>query len=446
MNTQNPNQDNLNIHLIQSMHHHRGRDIDFITKPPAWLIRSGMSILFIGMLGLLAFAHYFRYPEKISGTGFITSDVPPIDIVSKAGGRIEEILVKNQTQVSAGQTIATIHQNADVQDLEAIKTWVTDAKNQEIPALLQYPIPSNLQLGTLQATYSSLQLKYGDYKLFHNDKTYQIQISTLDREIKTLEKLIQSTTRELALYDSEMKLNKTHLNRSEKMHTDKLISTVDWETTQKDMLAKERTRESLSNSRVQNEVRMNQIRYEQSQILKTRNDQNLIKISELRELINTLHNDLNTWQDTYTITAPIDGEVYLPGDLKPYRPINQGDHIAYLLPKQHTTRHITTQVPVTAYGKLETNQKTLIKFDPYPYKEFGLLTSTVTYKDLLPSKTKDGNTYYEVKIALPDTLTTDHGHHIPYQPYLPCTVEIITKDKSLLQRILHNLTSALRNE
>ncbi|HMP31883.1 MAG TPA: hypothetical protein PKD85_19930, partial [Saprospiraceae bacterium] len=75
---------------------HQGQDIDFITKTPPWLLRSGMTLLFIVLVAVIVFTNFFKYPEKIVGSGIVTSDIPPISFLSNTTGYIEDILVPNE--------------------------------------------------------------------------------------------------------------------------------------------------------------------------------------------------------------------------------------------------------------------------------------------------------------------------------------------------------------
>jgi multidrug resistance efflux pump len=432
--------------IDRAMKGRQTQDIEFITRPPSWLLRSGMTWLFIVLVVVLLFTHFFRYPEKITGTGIINSDVPPVPLIPLSNGYLEEMNVQNESYVTKGTVIATIHQTANTEDVSILRDWLTDLlQAEDIDSCLKaVTVPDNLQLGTLQSAYSNLVLKYREYILLTQNLIHLRQMNTLDQEILQLQNLNTTMAKEEKMFRQEMALNQKHLSRSEAMYADKLISAIELENLQRDHITQKRSYESMANRRMQNQVRITQLRFDQSRIQKERNDQLHQLLTQIREQASALQNDMITWKESYTITAPMDGHIYLTPTTKKFQPVKPGEAIAHIISKTSTQKYVIVKVPGQNFGKIAPGQKALIKFDPYPYKEYGLLASTVTYKDLLPTTQADKTITYEIKIPLPDKILTDYRHNIPYQPFMPCTAEIITKDRSLLQRFTDQLTAQMK--
>ena len=88
-------------------------------------------------------------------------------------------------------------------------------------------------------------------------------------------------------------------------------------------------------------------------------------------------------------------------------------------------------------GKIKTGQKAILRFDAFPYKEFGIVESKVGHISKVPGVDNSGQTVYEVQIPLEDHIVTDFSHTIKYKPNMTAQVLIITQNKTLLKRIFN---------
>lgn len=86
--------------------------------------------------------------------------------------------------------------------------------------------------------------------------------------------------------------------------------------------------------------------------------------------------------------------------------------------------------------KVKSGQKVLIRLTAYPYEEYGLLQGRV-----IASMANAADSNFRVTIALDRQMITTTGKIIPAQPRLDGTAEIMTEDKSVLQRIFGKLWS-----
>lgn len=441
-----PNEMTNNIDL-ELVNQRNEEALDFITKPPHWLLRSGMMLLFMAIALIFVLSYFFRYPEKINGTGYMTAATPPIALKANSNGYIQSFLAKNGQILHAGDLIMKIQNTSNEGDVTKLNEWISHSKHET--ELLVYittsPLPDSLQLGGLQTLYATLQNKITTLIRLEANKIYVNQTKTIDNEVGTLQKLNSSVQKEMKIYQKEYALGKKHLERNENLYADKAISMVELEQTRKDVLQQERSYENMERSILQNKVRAEQLNFEKNKILKSRSDEVESLITDVSALINTLSNQINEWRYTYEVRAPFDGTYYSPEDIKQYTALQANQAIGYLLPTKNNARHIYAQVPATSAGKIIVGQKTIIKLDPYPYKEYGMIVSKVSAKSALPLKDDKGNSYYELKIHLPDTIHTDYGRTIPYLPFTPCGVEVITKDRSILERMLDQVTSSLRS-
>lgn len=92
---------------------------------------------------------------------------------------------------------------------------------------------------------------------------------------------------------------------------------------------------------------------------------------------------------------------------------------------------------ITAAGKkkVKAGQKVFIDLNDYPKSEFGMLEGTVS--SVIPLDTKGK---YEVRIELPQQLTTTFGRQIPPTAQFNGRARIIIKNTRLLTRLFEQLT------
>ena len=101
---------------------------------------------------------------------------------------------------------------------------------------------------------------------------------------------------------------------------------------------------------------------------------------------------------------------------------------------QQSSYTVKGTMPAEGAWKVKTGQKVLIRLIAYPYEEYGLLQGTV-----MLTEANVADTDFQVSIHLDDLLHTTTGKDIPVQPRLDGTAEIMTEDKSVLQRMFGKL-------
>ncbi|MFM8832546.1 MAG: secretion protein HlyD, partial [Cytophagales bacterium] len=55
---------------------------------PGWLLRWGITLIFVLFLGLLAISWFIKYPDVIKATVVVTTNPAPINLVSRTSGKI----------------------------------------------------------------------------------------------------------------------------------------------------------------------------------------------------------------------------------------------------------------------------------------------------------------------------------------------------------------------
>jgi hypothetical protein len=96
------------------------------------------------------------------------------------------------------------------------------------------------------------------------------------------------------------------------------------------------------------------------------------------------------------------------------------------------------QLSFQGAGKVKSGQEVNIRFDNYPYMEFGMVKGIVKSISLAPD-----NNFYTAEILLPDGLITFYNEKLDFKQEMQGTAEIITEDFRLLERIIRPLRYVL---
>jgi len=95
-------------------------------------------------------------------------------------------------------------------------------------------------------------------------------------------------------------------------------------------------------------------------------------------------------------------------------------------------------------GKVKLGQIVNIKFDNFPYMEFGMLKGKIKSISLIPTVTDKGS-IYSAEVLFPNKLISNYGKTLAFSQEMTGTAEIITDDTKLLHRFFNPLKSLWKN-
>lgn len=172
--------------------------------------------------------------------------------------------------------------------------------------------------------------------------------------------------------------------------------------------------------------------------------------NELKELESRRHDLLISLiryeqSRTYTIRAPIDGEIssieYELGQV-----INPMKPLLTIVP---SSKELIAQlyIPVSKSGFINQGESVALRYDAYPYQHFGVATGhivSITHT-ILMDRNEDkpltvGEPYYKATVALDKQTINLYGHQHLLQQGMTCTVMISGIRKKIWQWIIEPLT------
>lgn len=419
----------------------------FIENPPSWLLQYGIGLIALILGIFLCLSFLIKYPDKIEAYGIVTASQPPIEHFANQPGVIKKICVKDGDKIKRGAVIAYMENTMNIKDLVALKDFID--KYDAITKLDQYTsivIPPDLELGDVGNVYNSMVLSFENLQRVLKQVGVFEQIKTIRGEIAHNNKLNDVIQKDQSLTKEELALIEKDFGRNLSLNENGVVSDLDKEKSNVQFLQYQKSYNQTYQTIIQNEIKSKQLELEIQRLSEERK----IKIDEilfqLKTEVNAVKQQIKIWEEAYIIRSEIEGIVNIHSEITSQRYLANNEVIATIIPiRSFKQKQIRVVVPNGGIGKIKLGTEAILKFDAYPYKEFGVVRSNVKKIAKLPEKDNDGNNQYEVLLSLEDTIKTTYGKVIPYEPRAALTADIITNDKSIMERILDNFLNLIKS-
>jgi HlyD family secretion protein len=176
-----------------------------------------------------------------------------------------------------------------------------------------------------------------------------------------------------------------------------------------------------------------QIKQLEETLLDTEQQYNDQKASFNLEITNyaiQLTNEINIWEMTYVLVAPISGTVTFNNYWTENQNITSGAPVFTIVPNEDEELVGKALLPIQRSGKVKVGQKVNIQFSNYPENEFGIVWGEIRNISLVPV---EGN--YTVEIILPNGLKTTYRKELKFAQEMQAVADIVTDDMRLIERL-----------
>ena len=411
-------------------------------KVPPWILRTGITIMFVTVAVLLLGSYFFKYPDVISAPVLLTGSTPPANIVAFSSGNLIILDIKDNQDVKARDYLAVIQNSARTEDVLYLKKYLS-ILNIEQDSTMSIPA-RNLQLGNLQSQYSSFYATLFSYNEYIRLQYYPQKIKLTKERIIEYEKQYQSLLRQQKIIGEQNELTDKHHTRSIELYESGGISGKELDESKSRQLQGELSGEniltSLNNMRIQiaqmNESLMD-MKYQHTERI---NDFRL----QLRSMISHIKSDIQSWEMSYVLMSPIDGKITFTRYWVSNQNVQAGEEIFTIIPSSESQIIAKASLPIARSGKVKAGQKVNIRLDNFPDKEFGMLIGIVKSISLVPVTTSQ-QSYYVAEVSFPDGLKTNYKKELPHLPNMQGIADIVTEDISLLERFFQPLKNIIKS-
>lgn len=400
---------------------------------PPWILRWGITTIGIVVIILLVGSAIFKYPDIIPSTITLTGTKPAANIIAKYSGKLQELYVKDNQPIQAGEYLAVIENPAKTADILYLKKFLREYM--PCPdSIVSLPL-KDMNLGSCQSLYSTYYSTLSQYIQFRQIGYYQDKIDLMKDRISRNEKYYQTMLRQGGLVNQQLAIMHNQYRRDSTLQKKGVISDEVLETSYNQyiggQLSMENMHSTLENLRIQlAQLKENLLDTEYQYI-----DKESTLTTQLKSLTIQLLTEIQAWEMSYALISPITGEVTFTNYWIENQNITSGDIAFSIIPSSNNRLIGKALLPTERSGKVKVGQKVNIRFSNYPDNEFGVVKGIVQNISLVSVKVENKN-HYVVEINLPDELTTTYGKQLPFVSEMEGQADIITDDLSLLERIL----------
>jgi HlyD family secretion protein len=409
---------------------------------PSGIVRYGILIFIFVLALIVVFSFIFRYPDIIQSKIVVTTENPPATLVARSTGKIEELFVADNQKVNAGQIIALIQNPSDYNDVLKLKMMMDTVQpvfdDLGFAAVLTFN--KNLQLGTLQEYYSQFLARYNELLVFAELDYYPKMNASLKKQLEMARILYDRLWEQKNAVEEEYKIKLRNYERQKTLIARGVISSTDLENAESEMLSKKSAFDGMRSTLAEKQIDMNKLEQEIIENDKLYYDQRNKYRSDLLEAFNNLKSEISNWELTYLMRSPIAGVVTFNKFWSVNQNVTQGDKVFTIVPENVGQLVGKVELPVRGSGKVNPGLDVNVKFDNYPYMEYGLVRGKVKNVSLVPE-----DNFYMVEVEFPNGLVTNYNKNLELQNHLMGQSEIITENLKLIQRIFNPL-KALWNE
>lgn len=411
---------------------------DILTEPPHWMIRWGNTFIFVILLMILLMSWFIKYPEFIPAPIVVTSQNPPEKLEARTNSKIEKILIKDHQKVEKGKVMMVLQSTGNYQDILKLRNLM-----ESVPAnhLQDFPLEmvSAFKLGEIQSDYNSFAKAFQDERLFTKLQPYAPENLAVSQSLSEYKSRIATLQQQRNLELAKYELTKKNFQRSQDLYNQGVIATMDLENEKIKFLQEEQNLKNLN-------ITLSQMQEGISNLNKTKSGASINtekdKInysSQTLQLYEQLRKSLRQWEQNYLLVSSTDGIVSFQQFWGENQFVKSGDVMMSVLPENKEFIVGRMQIPSANSGKVQKNQKVLIKLDNYRFQEYGIVEGRVQNISLTPDE--KGN--YYVDVILPKGLKTSYNKTLAFDKELKGNAEIVTQDLRLIERFFYQIRKLL---
>lgn len=407
---------------------------EVMEKIPGWIIRWGTTLIFSVLLIILIGTYFFKYPTIIYSRIVVTTENPPASVVARSSGRISHIFVHDTQKVVTDQNIAIIENPANykhVLNLRDKLQFISDFLDYYDPDLANI-FESNLSLGEIQSYYTIFMTSLEDYNNFIELDFHTKKISSLKAEQRFRQEYYVKLIKQAKISSEKVELVKRQYLRDSAMHAQGVISGAEIDRSNDNYLKELYDLEQVNLKLASSEIDIADLKKQILELELEKVEKSKQQKLALLEAYENLLAEVSKWELKYLLKAPTEGIVTFTRVWSSNQIVHEGEIAFTVIPENSGTIIGKINLPIKGSGKVKVNQTVNIKFDNYPYMEYGMVKGIIKNISLVP----EDNDYF-VEVNLPEGLKTFYNKELEFNQQMQGVAEIITDDLSLLRRILN---------
>ena len=419
---------------------------DVMGAIPSWILRWGITVLFLVVATLVVGSCFFKYPDVIVSEMTLTGRYPVAPIVARASGKISRMYINEGQTVATNTPLAVIENPASTDDVLYLKELLSRYTTMPDSFLIHYHGGNKgnmgkgeLVLGEIQSTYSSFLNNLHEYDNYYSFNYYPKKIAATRDQITKYHNYYRNQQRQQEVLETQYSLAAQQYSRDSILFARGVISPSEYETARNTFLQSRYTLESGYMSLENLQIQIGELEVSLLDMDLQRAERENLLLQNFRTSAEQLMNAINSWELTYCLSSPIEGKVTFTKYWSENQFVSIGDNVFTVVPEKEDELLGKALLPIQRSGKVKTGQRVIIRFLNYPDQEFGVVNGRVHSVSLVPAENN-----YLIEIALPDGLTTNYRKTLSVTYEMKASAEIVTEDLRLIERFFMPLKRVLR--
>jgi len=400
------------------------------------LIGGLLTLLLAGFL----FAWFTKSNDIVKAEVKIVSNSYTADLAPKLTGNIKILNVHQKDEIQEGQYIAIINNTTNEKQVEALNEKL---RNFDIDSIYQAKYLYefiNGDFGEIQNVIFEFIYSYYKYTILRDSKKYDIEISSLNKQIALQDDLLKNETdlynnfRLKSDISSNLLKKDSILFLSSELTEDVYLENI--KNYYQDINNQTSKRIDIIRSKLNKEI----LTLKKEKLFIEKQDiEGQLKL-ELISNFNKVIIAIREWENKYVIKAPFTGTLEFFKFIDDGSFVQSSEPLFSVIPdNQFIKGHAL--LPNIGSGKVKLGQEVIIKLTSYPYQEYGYLEGTVKSISLLP---KDN--MYLISLDMPKGLISNTGIEFNFSKEMTGVGEIITNKRRLINRLYEKITHLIEPE
>ena len=400
---------------------------------PRWIIRWGITVIFVIFAGILIGCYFIKYPQTVTAPVVITTLNPPADLVARYEGRIDTIFIPDGQSVVRGQPVALLDNPADYLSVCLIESELKKSAGRDSRTTVNASwLEGEYSLGDLQNAYAAYQQICLAYRQYLNTDYIGHKKRLLEKQIAKNTDYYSQLLKQRRLLDRDMDFQEKSLRRDSLLYSQKVISSADYENSLREMLQKENSRIGFDATLTSTELSIMQTRQQLMELSMQQENESAEYERNLIQARQQLLTAISQWHEKYLLESPIEGRITYINYWSNNQRVQMGDRLASIIPADSLQVLGRMNIPSAGFGKVETGQTVNVKLNGYPYMEYGVLKGHIKSISAVP----DGENGYVAEVAFPQGLVTTYRKELQFIQQMDGQAEIITKDMRLIEQFV----------
>lgn len=409
---------------------------EIITAVPSWILRSGITIIFLLILLLVLLAAFIQYPDVVKTNLKINSLNAPKSVYAKQGGKLVSLLVKDKSMVKQNEPLAFMESTAEHHDVLTLKHALVEFNHLLEKNKTQHLNLGVLHLGELQSAFQNFYQQYLSYVSTQSSGYYIQRKRFLEQDLQSITQLKSQILKQQHIQEKEYANAEREYIAYQKLYQKGVVSISEFKQEENKYLAGKYPLQQSETALLNNQ---SSFAAKQKEIVDLEHTIEEEK-AKFRLALNQMITQTDAWINQYIIVAPVQGLVSYAGIIQENQTVTPSQELFVLNPG-NTDFFGELRIPQYNMGKVHTGQRTLVKMHSFPYEQYGLIRGKISFI----SDAAYRDSVFIAKIAFEQFENKDPQHKIVLKNGMQADVEIVTEESTLLQRFLRNITKMLNN-